>query len=670
MKAKLKIVLFISLLLLISCQKKKFELEKKDDVLVFFKKTDVKDLDPNTEEKYLDTVCQKMQNQVNDSVTRDLYFKIAVKYFNLNSLDKYFKVTKIVYEQSIQKNDSAHIAKSLCYLGDYYESKTQLDSAFSYYLQSEKMYKKLNDTLNLGKLALYNAGILYDTGNFSEGEIEGIKALRLLSKTKNTRLIYETNVIIALCLKELNSYKEALEYFDMALLQLEQLDKENYSKDIIKKSRASCYNNMGTVYEKSQNYKEAIHLYKMGLQTEKLKQNHPKSYAMLLNNLAYSEMKLGNHNKNVKNRLFESLKIRDSLQVLSCLVASKIRIGEFYLLEKDTVKALSYLNEGLVLAKIIKSNDDVIQSLKLLTENDTKKKCYYSKLYFKVNDSIQIIERKTRNKFARIAYETEQVEEKNEILSKRNTVLLLCLGGLLIVLSGFFVICRLKIKNSQLVFVQSQQEANEKIYQLMLTKQSETEDARKEERKRIAMELHDGIVNGIFTTRFNLMQLNSIEIDKKEQLVQELEKTEKEIRKVSHDLTQNLIFEEEGLPEVLKTLIASQQNQFNTKFDLSIDKYIYWSRVSSSDKIHIYRIIQEAIQNSNKYSKAEKCYIMLLKTADKITIRIWDNGTGFNPKNSINGIGLKNIEERANALKGDLKIISSLGNGTTIEVVF
>jgi signal transduction histidine kinase len=669
LKAKLKIVFFSILLLLISCQKKKLVLENKDDVLALFKKTDAKDLDSNIQKKYLDTVCQKMQNQVNDSVTRDLYFKIAVKYFDLNSLDKYFKVTKIVYEQSIQKNDSSHIAKSLCYLGDYYESKTQLDSAFFYYLQSEKMYKKLNDTLNLGKLALYNSGILYDTGNFSEGEIEGIKALRLLSKTQNTRLIYETNVAIALCLKELNNCKEALEYFDMALLQLEQLDKENYSKDIIEKSRASCYNNMGTVYEKSQHYREAIYLYKMGLQTKGLKLNHPKSYAMLLNNLAYSEMKLGNHKK-VKNILFESLKIRDSLQALSGLVASKIRIGEFYLLEKDTVKSLLYLKEGLLLAKKIKSNDDIIQSLKLLTQNDTKNKNYYSKLYFKVNDSIQIVERKARNKFARIAYETEQVEEKNEVLSKRNTILLLCLEILLLILSGFFVIYRLKIKNSKLVIVQSQQEANEKIYQLMLAKQSENEVVRKEERKRIAMELHDGIVNSIFTTRFNLMQLNSDEIERKQQLVQELEKTENEIRKVSHDLTQNLIFEEEGLPEILRTLIASQQNQFNTKFDLSIDKYINWSKVNTFDKIQIYRIIQEAIQNSNKHSEAEKCYIMLLKTDDKITIRIWDDGTGFDPKKIIKGIGLKNIKERANALKGESKIISSLGNGTTIEVVF
>ena len=204
----------------------------------------------------------------------------------------------------------------------------------------------------------------------------------------------------------------------------------------------------------------------------------------------------------------------------------------------------------------------------------------------------------------------------------------------------------------------------------MLVQQSETEKARNDERNRIAMELHDGIVNSIFTTRFNLIQLDPNALDKKEQLVKELEKTENEIRRVSHDLTQNLLFEDKSLPEIIITLVESQQNQYNTRFDVSVDKYIDWSLVSSDNKIHIYRIIQEAIQNSNKYSQAERCYIVLLKTGDKITIRVWDNGIGFNPEKVKNGIGLKNIKDRTKALKGELKISSNSEKGTTIEVVF
>ncbi len=306
----------------------------------------------------------------------------------------------------------------------------------------------------------------------------------------------------------------------------------------------------------------------------------------------------------------------------------------------------------------------------MLTENDSKNKIYYSNLYIKVNDSIQNVERITRNKFARIAYETDQLEEKNEILSKKNATIILGSGIIIIFLGVFFALYRLKSKNKELLFIKEQQETNEKIYQMMLAKQSETEQARNEERNRIAMELHDGIVNSVFTTRFNLIQLESSSPNKKQELINELEKTEQEIRRVSHDLTQNLLFEDKSLPEILMSLVKSQQNQYNTKFDLSIDKYIDWSAVTSANKIHIYRIIQEAIQNSNKYSQAERCFIMLLKTGDKITIRIWDNGVGFNPEKVKYGIGLKNIKDRTKILQGELKINSSSENGTTIEIVF
>ena len=657
------------LLLMVSCQNNKFDIQKRNDVLAFLKKIEQKSLKADIEEKYLDTLYQKLQGLDNDSVTRNIYFKIAFKFYNLNSLDKYLNVARRINSLSVKDKDSSHIAKSLYYLGDYYDDKTQLDSAFYYYSQSEKLYEKIEDTLNTGKTTLYKAGILYDVGNFTESEIEAVKALRLLSKIRNTRLVYECHNLIAISLKELNNYKKALEYFSLALEQLEQLERENYSEEKIAKSRISCYNNMGAAYEKLVNHQEAIYLFNEGLQTKDLKTNYPKLYAMLLNNLGYSKMKLGN-NKNAKKLLFESLRIRDSLQILPGIVSSKIRIGEYYLFEKDTVNALNYIKEGFILSKKINSNYDIINSLKLLTENDSKNKTFYSNLYFKVNDSIQNLERQTRNKFARIAYETDEIEDENQLLVKRITYILTISVVLFVFLAAFLLIYRLKSRNKELLFIKDQQEANEKIYQLMLKQLSETEKARAEERNRIAMELHDGIVNSIFTTRFNLIQLESRAVDKKEQLVKELEKTENEIRRVSHDLTQNLHFEDKNLSEIIVNLVESQQNQYNTKFDVSVDKYIDWSSVSSDNKIHIYRIIQEAIQNINKYSKAERCYIMLLKTADKITIRIWDNGIGFNPEKVKQGIGLKNIKERTKALNGELKITSSTGNGTTIEVIF
>ncbi|WP_289058389.1 tetratricopeptide repeat-containing sensor histidine kinase [uncultured Flavobacterium sp.] len=667
MKTQFKLVLSALFLFFSACNSDRTE-EIKKNINIAFKTLDSSDIDNGIKEKIVDTLYRYALNHMNDSINRDLYFKIASKYYSFDKYSKFLSVVKKVNSLSIKAKDNNHIAKSLYFFGDYFEAKSQSDSAFSYYLQSEKVYSRMKDTLNIGRTKLYKAGILLDSGIYSESEIQAIDALRLLKTTNDPRLVYECYIIVAISLKELNHCLESLKYFDLALKQLDLMEEEDYAQEKIIKSRISCLNNMGRVFEKLKNFPEAIRLYKRGLQTKKIKQNYPKLYAMLLDNLAYSKMKTANFD-HVHDYLFESLKIMDSLNLPNGVASSKINIGEYYIYKKNKTKALAYLKEGFLLSKKINSSQHVIESLKLLMENDIGN-INYTAQYFKINDSLLKVERDTRDKFARIAYETDLVEKNNAILSRRNNNIIIGSAVIIIFLIGFLVIYRLKIKNKELFFIKEQQDANEKIYQLMISHQSETEMTRKEERNRIAMELHDGIVNNVFTIRFNLMQLDSNKISKKEQLVKELEKTENEIRKISHDLTENLQFEDKGFPEIVKNLVESQQNQYNTKFDVTVDPYINWSSISTINKIQIYRIIQEGLQNSNKHSQAKRCYIMLLKTGDMTTIRIWDNGIGFNAERTKFGIGLKNIQERSKILKGELKITSAASKGTTIEVIF
>ncbi|WP_170826798.1 sensor histidine kinase [Flavobacterium caeni] len=426
---------------------------------------------------------------------------------------------------------------------------------------------------------------------------------------------------------------------------------------------------MGTIYERLGSYDRAVDYYNSGLKIKQPYQKSAELYATLLNNMAYAQMKNGAP-KGVREKMLRAYFIRDSIQSMPGIVSSKIKIGELDLLEHDTTSALRNFKEGFDLARKIHASAEMLQTLKLLTEHDKKNKDHFSKLYFKVNDSVQAVERATQNKFARIAYETDQIQEQNELLSRRNKIIITVAALLLLVAISGIAILRLRSKNKELLYAQQQQQANEKIYQLILKQQSETEAARNEERNRIAMELHDGIVNSIFTTRFNLMQLDTASTDRKDQLVQELEKTEQDVRKVSHDLQNSLFVENKGMVAMLSQLVAAQQNDSQTEFDVSVDKYIDWGTVSDAHKIHVYRIVQEAIQNVHKYAQAKRCLVMLLKTDQKITLRIWDNGVGFNPEKAKQGIGLRNIRTRAEALGGVLKISSEPNNGTTVAVIF
>lgn len=654
------------MLTLVSCRKET-NITNKNKVLLVLQRVDSLKDNKSDKDKILDSLYQKLLKNKNDSISRNLLFKVSNVYYYNYRLDKYLRIIRQINKLAVIDNDTIHTAKSLQYIGDYHDNKNQLDSAFSYYYKSEKLYYLINDTIHYTKLKINKAGILYDNGSFNESVIELVKALKLLDKKKYYRSLFTCYNIIALNLKELEDYSKSLKYFNLAQNQLNKLDSLN-NNDVIF-SRSACNNNIGNVYLKMRNYKKAEVYYQKGLNIKNLKINNPVLYAMLLNNLAFAKMKNGNKNK-AKKMLFESYKVRDSIKSNAGIISSKLFIGEYYLTQKDTTKAIENLTSCYSLSKKVKSSSDVLASLKLLTEIDDQNKNYYANEYFRVSDSLQQAERATRNKFARIAYETDQIEEQNSILSKNNTYIMIGSFVIFFFMGILFVTYRLRTKNKELKYIQEQQTKNEEIYQLLLKQQSISEESRKEERNRIAMELHDGVVNSVFTTRFNLMQLESNQTDKKSELVKELEKTEAEIRRVSHELQENLNFTDNSIINMITNLVESQKNEWNTKFDCTIDKFINWNQIESEAKMNTYRIIQEALQNVNKYAKAERCIVLLLKTSDKTTIRIWDNGIGFNPEKTKKGIGLKNMEERAKAMKGTIKITSKPTEGTKIEIVF
>lgn len=661
MKTKIIALLFF-VICLVSCNKKATitsdELLVLKDTTITFKNSGA-----------LDILYYKLIKSSNDSVKRNLLFQVANKFYDINKPDKYFEIVSKINELASIQNDSMHIAKTFNCIGYYYYNKTKLDSAFKYYLKSEKIYKTLRDTSNCGKLKMYKSGIYFDTGSFVESEIEAVEALKYIAIINNPRLNYQCYLTIALSLNEMKNFSKSLVYFDLAMNQIDILERTNEPKNSISIFRVSCFNSKGRIYEKEKKYVKAIGIYKKGLEVANIKKLDPILYAAIVSNLAYSKMQNGNL-EGVEKMLFESYKIRDSLKSEAGIISSKLKIGEYYLYKKDTIKGFENILSCYNLSKKVKSIPDVLKTLKILSAIDAKNKSFFTNEYIRISDSSQVAERNTRNKFARIAYETEQIEEENAILSKRNTYIIIGSFIAIFFMGIAFVVYRLKSKNKELKHTHEQQIKNEEIYQLLLKQQSISDESRKGERNRIAMELHDGVVNSVFTTRFNLMQLESNQTDKKSELIKELEKTEAEIRRVSHELNENLNFNDNSLVNMIINLVESQKNEWNTKFDVTIDKFINWNQIESETKMNMYRIIQEALQNVNKYTKAERCVIMLLKTANKTTIRIWDNGIGFDIKKIKKGIGLKNIEKRVIVMSGSLKINSKMGKGTTIEVIF
>ncbi len=86
--------------------------------------------------------------------------------------------------------------------------------------------------------------------------------------------------------------------------------------------------------------------------------------------------------------------------------------------------------------------------------------------------------------------------------------------------------------------------------------------------------------------------------------------------------------------------------------------------------VALYRLAQESVNNILKHSDATEFTIDLQYGNDHLTLRVQDNGVGFDTSQVTGGMGLSNLRERAEAINAQLDIISAPGKGTTIRVVW
>lgn len=645
----------------------------KSNLDILFEKGEDYSSEQKERAKYLDSAYGEMADYKNDSLTRYYYRRLTVDYYDLNQYDKSLLLSKKVYDLGLRAKDTLSMAKGRHFSGVSYYGKENHDSAFYYYAEAEKLYSTLDDTRTLGEVVLYKAYIYYNIGEYVLCEEEAFRALNLLKEENRPTDIFNCYNLIANSLDGQNDNEGAIRYYELALDQLDNFKKEGYSQAAINSTRAFGFNNMGGVYVKMGRHDKAISIYQQALDFKNVKKDR-LFYAKLLNNLAYARFKSGNSH-DLPDMFYESLRIRDSLDDEAGIVTSNINLGEYYLKHKDMPRAIGYYKKAYRLGEKIKSHSDILKSLKMLARIDRSNSINYSNRYIALKDSLQEIAEATRNKFARIEFETDRLEDEKAALAKKNSFILGVSVVVLLFVAAIFVIYYLNSRNKELLLIQEQQKANEEIYQLMFEQQNNIESARTEEKTRIAMELHDGILNNIYAVRLNLEFINKKtdeeSIQRRKEYIKELQTVETEIRGVSHDLSRNALFnQEQSFENMLKFMITSQKNNFDTDFEAEIDETIDWENMSNVCKVNMYRIIQETLQNINKYSEAKHAKVNVAGQDGAVAIRVTDDGVGFEPEKAKGGIGLRNLRKRADALNGTLEIKSKPGEGATVEVVF
>jgi len=429
---------------------------------------------------------------------------------------------------------------------------------------------------------------------------------------------------------------------------------------------------MGLVYLNMTQYKKAIPYFEKGLEQKKeLLAYKPFVYALLLENLGYSRFKI-NESKGLPGLFYESLKLRDSLQLTTGVVVSQLHLSEYFASKGEMAKSLQYSKEALQTARNSKNYRNVLAPLKQLAIIEPQKAAEYNKEYIHINDSLQKSERKIADKFSRIEYETDEIKQENTDLTVQNRNLVYIFGSILILGLFLYIIKAQKAKNRELLYKQEQQKANEEIYNLMISQQNNVETIRVIEKKRVAQELHDGVLGRMFGVRMNLDSLNNFndELASKQRnsYIVELKNIEQDIREISHDLSREKSELINNFVAIVDNLFEEQKKTYNSKLVSSIDSSIKWDLMTNAVKINLYRVVQESLQNINKYANANSIKVEFKKGIDNLFLQISDDGVGFNVKKAKKGIGLQNMLSRINECNGVFEIQSKKGEGTIITV--
>ncbi len=574
-------------------------------------------------------------------------------------------------EKSNNEKEKAKSYRILAWL--YFSPKLKYDSAGYFVNKALEILKRDSLSNELG-LAYNYAGIIQaDQGNLEEGLKYFEKSEQVYMDLGNYCRAANIHHNIGKLNKYSKSDEEVEKYFLEAL--------EMYKKYGCEENYDFLYDNLSELYISKKNF---IRAKEMALKSLEISRKYNLVEGIGISYLILGEISYHIDTASVLPNYYKSLEIADSFKIVKLHIALYLDFADYFRMKNKLDKAKHYLNLALEKAKESHKLFYIQKSSKGLADifsekGDYKNAFEYYKQYSVFKDSISA--EKVRLKIASL--ENDKKENKIRILNKENKIAELkarrskilvyfsLLFIVLILIIFYFLFQNYKhkqnIKKVQLLH-QSEQKLLEMEKKIM-SSVIETEDR---ERKRFAMELHDGLGPLLSGTKLYVGELNYLSGKDKEKIIKEIkiliDQAIEDIRSISRNIMPDS-FSENGLVKSLELFI----NKINPVKNIKID---FVNRLgdkifSKGFEIIVYRIITELINNSIKHSGAKTISIEFTTIKNQFVILYKDNGKGFDVETTLEkskGLGLKNIQDRIDSLGGFIKIKSSEGQGVDIEI--
>ncbi len=231
------------------------------------------------------------------------------------------------------------------------------------------------------------------------------------------------------------------------------------------------------------------------------------------------------------------------------------------------------------------------------------------------------------------------------------TVLIIC--GVMAVFIAFFVVSILR-----------QQKRH-----IELQKKNLQEELRalEKDRSRIAADLHDELGPMFSAVKMKISSFDlqdQRDIVQKEKTIDHIDTALTRMREISFDLMPRILLTR-GLPAAIRQFVAFISNESPIRIDFRHDEI---SALPEDKSIHLYRMVQELVQNGIKHSNASQININLREERNKLILQVKDDGKGFDEQEAIkkaSGFGLHNLYNRTELMKGDMYLDTAKGKGAS-----
>jgi signal transduction histidine kinase len=531
------------------------------------------------------------------------------------------------------------------------------------------------------------------------------RGLSLAEELKNNTYIGFSLRFLAGNYLELNQTGKAMAYFRRAMpVLLASGDSTRY---------LVCINNIGLCYYNIGDYQQAILFFNRCLQETGPNFLDIKGYALI--NLAASYRQLKQYPKAL-HALDEFRNLSLTKRQINSIAMADIQKARVLLLmgkkqEAYALALLTYASENILTSN---TRQESLEALHLISKALGKSKAalnYHEAWVELQNRNTADMQRRQLNAL-RFEYDNEkqkrQIEQLNGDRERDSIERKLLLIGLAVfsLFIGLLIVNNrlLDRKNKQIVEQRTQilrgQEAltvsNEQLMQLNNTLEDRVAERTKEltqlnqtliqknkeiqeaffsgksvERKRVASELHDNLGGTLSALKWQLALFEVEHLTPEEQriyqsLLSTMDQAYSEVRLISHNMLPQEL-EKQGLRAALEKLIMDLNLAGRISFTMESD--YQRGTLSSNVEVELYSISLELVNNILKHSRAKKATLRLLVNEEDICLQAIDDGIGLPDTDKGEGMGLRNIRNRAASLQGVVQFQQGETTGTVVDLL-